>query len=93
MRQVAKCECARWPNSLRPNTNLNIEVFGNDRDSCYSSFANSIFHLFHNRAYFENKNILTEDVFPGKKMDIIISNSPFGAISKSDYEVIKGKVS
>ena len=20
MRQVAKCECARWPNSLRPNT-------------------------------------------------------------------------
>ena len=19
MRQVAKCECARWPNSLRPN--------------------------------------------------------------------------
>ena len=22
MRQVAKCECARWPNSLRPNTIL-----------------------------------------------------------------------
>ncbi len=73
--------------------NLDIEVFGNDRDSCYSSFANSMFHLFHNKAYFENKNILTEDVFPSKKMDIIISNPPFGAISKSDYEVIKGKAS
>ena len=24
MRQVAKCECARWPNSLRPNTILNM---------------------------------------------------------------------
>ena len=68
--------------------NLDIEVFGNDRDSCYSSFANSMFHLFHNKAYFENKNVLTEDVFPGKKMDIIISNPPFGAISKSDYEII-----
>ena len=22
MRQVAKCECARWPNSLRPNTTI-----------------------------------------------------------------------
>ena len=31
--------------------------------------------------------------FPSKKMDIIISNPPFGAISKSDYEVIKGKAS
>lgn len=68
--------------------NLDIEVFGNDRDSCYSSFANSMFHLFHNKAYFENKNVLTEDVFPGKKMDIILSNPPFGAISKSDYEII-----
>ncbi len=27
MRQVAKCECARWPNSLRPNTNKQIDNF------------------------------------------------------------------
>jgi type I restriction-modification system DNA methylase subunit len=73
--------------------NLNIEVFGNDRDSCYSSFADAMFHLFHNKAYFENKNILIEDTFIGKKMDIIITNPPFGAISKSDYEIIKSKAS
>lgn len=71
--------------------NLDIEVFGNDWDSCYSSFADSMFHLFHNKAYFENKNILIEEAFYGKKMDIIIANPPFGAISKSNYEIIKAK--
>ena len=25
MRQVAKCECARWPNSLRPNTKESLK--------------------------------------------------------------------
>ena len=25
MRQVAKCECARWPNSLRPNNKALID--------------------------------------------------------------------
>lgn len=79
---------------LRTNyPNLDIEVFGNDRDSCYSSFADAMFHLFHNKAYFENKDILIEDAFPGKKMDIIIANPPFGAISKNDYEIIKSKAS
>lgn len=84
---------AKFKEMITTNPDLDIEVFGNDRDSCYSSFANAMFHLFHYKAYFENKNVLTEDVFPGKKMDIIISNPPFGAISKSDYEIIKGKAS
>ena len=26
MRQVAKCECARWPNSLRPNTSVENDL-------------------------------------------------------------------
>ena len=82
---------AKFKEMIKTNSNLEIEVFGNDRDSCYSSFANSIFHLFHNKAYFENKNVLTEDVFRGKKMDIVLSNPPFGAISKSDYEIIMEK--
>lgn len=84
---------AKFKEMITTNPDLDIEVFGNDRDSCYSSFANAMFHLFHYKAYFENKNVLTEDVFPGKKMDIIISNPPFGAISKSDYEIIKGRAS
>mgnify|MGYP006987279859 CR=1 FL=1 len=29
MRQVAKCECARWPNSLRPN-NFDFEALRYD---------------------------------------------------------------
>lgn len=79
---------------LRTNyPKLDIEIFGNDRDSCYSSFADAMFHLFHNKAYFENKDILIEDAFPGKKMDIIIANPPFGVISKSDYEKIKARAS
>ena len=82
---------AKFKEMITTNPNLDIEVFGNDRDSCYSSFANAMFHLFHNKAYFENKNVLTEDVFPGKQMDIIISNPPFGAIGKSDYEIIMEK--
>ena len=28
MRQLAKCECTRWLNSLRPNTNHQIEYSG-----------------------------------------------------------------
>lgn len=84
---------AKFKEMITTNPNLEIEVFGNDRDCCYSSFANAMFQLFHNKAYFENKNVLTENVFPGKKMDIIVSNPPFGAISKSDYEIIKGRAS
>ena len=45
---------------ITTNPNLDIEVFGNDRDSCYSSFANAMFHLFHYKAYFENKNVVCE---------------------------------
>ncbi|WP_165772904.1 N-6 DNA methylase [Malaciobacter marinus] len=79
---------------LRTNyPKLDIEIFGNDRDSCYSSFADAMFHLFHNKAYFENKDILIEDAFPGKKMNIIIANPPFGVISKSDYEKNKARAS
>ena len=29
MRKVAKCECARWPNSLRPNTDANCVIQAN----------------------------------------------------------------
>ena len=50
---------AKFKEMITTNPNLDIEVFGNDRDSCYSSFANAMFHLFHYKAYFENKNILT----------------------------------
>ena len=31
MRQVAKCECARWLNSLRPNNTYNINLSDQER--------------------------------------------------------------
>jgi len=70
------------------NANIKVEVFGNDLDKTYYSFAMSIFNLFNfENSYFENKNILTEyPLFNNKKMDLIISNPPFGkSISNCDY--------
>jgi len=61
------------------NNDIKIEIFGNDIDEMYSTFAESIFKLFNQgNSYFENKNVLLEKVFIGKKMDIVVGNPPFG---------------
>lgn len=71
------------------NNDIKIEIFGNDIDEMYSTFAESIFNLFNQgNSYFENKNVLLEKVFIGKKMDIVIANPPFGLkqwVSDEEY--------
>lgn len=69
------------------NKNIKIEVFGNDLDTTYYSFAMSIFNLFNmENSYFENKNAITEyPLFGAKKMDIFVGNPPFCQMANSDY--------
>lgn len=79
----------------RKNQNITIEVFGNDLDTTYATFAESMFNLFNqNNSYLENKNFITEyqKIFPGKKMDIVIANPPFGqALTNKQYTDILQK--
>jgi len=68
--------------------NQKVLIFGNDLDSLYSSYCNSLFSLFNkNNSFFENKNVLTEyPLFGGEKMDIFVGNPPFGSVKQEDYE-------
>lgn len=69
------------------NKDIVIEIFGNDLDRSYYSFAMSIFNLFNMKnSYFDNKNAFTEyPLFNDKKMDLAVGNPPFGDMLDSDY--------
>ena len=41
MRQVAKCECARWPNSLRPDNKVELKKYLDDVKENNKYYKNS----------------------------------------------------
>ena len=56
MRQVAKCECARWPNSLRPNITEGMDTT--------TASGELFFHIFGALAQFE-RSLIQERVKAG----------------------------
>ena len=87
MRQVAKCECARWPNSLRPNIYLIQDM--KEKDYPFNKFTfldkydlDNLFVIYQKTNIILKKKNKISMISQGKTIIDIMANISYDVVEK-----------